>query len=227
LFSCEEFFVLVLVLEDDSTNNEKAIKVELSKVDGKPVASILPHRRRGRFGCGFAALCSLATIPCNRVLSGNKTQMRKRRLLSAREETALLREVEVVYEELANRPVERSCVARTHCCRFKLTGEIPYVTRGEAMLVARSWRATGRKIVEESPHPDGRCPFLDPGDQRCRIYSVRPFACRTHFCAAAGGPYRRSEVLDLIRRLEDIDQRLGGTGGPRPLVPAVSDALGK
>lgn len=39
--------MLVLVLENDSTNNEKAIKVELSKVDGKPVASILPHRGRG------------------------------------------------------------------------------------------------------------------------------------------------------------------------------------
>jgi uncharacterized protein len=153
--------------------------------------------------------------------------MRKRRLPSAQEDTALLREVEMVYEELANRPVERSCVARTHCCRFKLTGEVPYVTRGEALLAARSWRATGRKSIEESSHSDGRCPFLDPGDQRCRIYSARPFACRTHFCAAAGGPYRRSEVLDLIRRLEAIDQQLGGRGGPRPLVAAVADALGK
>ena len=116
--------------------------------------------------------------------------MRKRRLPSAPEETALLREVEGVYEELVNRPIERSCIARAHCCRFKLTGEIPYVTRGEALLAARSWRATGRKSVEESSHSDGRCPFLDPGDQRCRIYSARPFACRTHFCAAAGGPYR-------------------------------------
>jgi Fe-S-cluster containining protein len=81
--------------------------------------------------------------------------------------------------------------------------------------------------VEESSHSDGRCPFLDPGDQSCRIYSARPFACRTHFCAAAGGPYRRSEVLDLIRRLEAIDQQLGGREGPRPLVAAVTDALGK
>jgi uncharacterized protein len=153
--------------------------------------------------------------------------MKKRRLLPAPEETALLREIEVIYEELANRPIERSCVARTHCCRFKLTGEIPYVTRGEALLAARSWRATGRKIVEESSHSDGRCPFLDPGNQRCRIYSARPFACRTHFCAAAGGPYRRNEVLDLIRRLEAIDQQLGSRSGPRPLVAAVSDALEK
>ena len=60
--------------------------------------------------------------------------MRKRQLLSVQEETALLREVETVYEELANRPIERFCLARTNCCRFKLTGEIPYVTRGEAVI---------------------------------------------------------------------------------------------
>jgi hypothetical protein len=151
--------------------------------------------------------------------------MIRRHSLSAADETALLREVEKVYEELTNRPIERCCVARTNCCRFKLTGEIPYVTRGEALLAARAWRATGRKNVEESSDPDGRCPFLSPGDERCRIYSARPFACRTHFCAAAGGPYPRRAVLDLIRRLEDIDRRLGGTCDPRPLVPAVSEAL--
>ena len=181
----------------------------------------------GRFGDPKKREMQIATEDRKNHSAGNKKLMRKSRLLSAQEETALLREVEGVYEELVNRPIDRSCIARTHCCRFKLTGEIPYVTRGEALLAARSWRATGRKIVEESSYSDGRCPFLDPGDQRCRIYSVRPFACRTHFCAAAGGPYRRSEVLDLIRRLEDIDRRLGGTGGPRPLVTAVSDALGK
>ena len=40
-----------------------------------------------------------------------------------------------------------------------------------------------------------------------------------HFCAAAGGPYARREVLDLIRRLEEIDARLCGDG-PRAL-PAI------
>jgi uncharacterized protein len=158
-------------------------------------------------------------------MSRDKKLVRQHPLLSAHEETALLREVEAVYQELTNRPIERSCVARTACCRFKLTGEIPYVTQGEALLAARAWRATGRKNPEPSSDPDGRCPFLNPSDQRCRIYRARPFACRTHFCAAAGGPYPRREVLDLIRRLEDIDRRLGGNSDPRPLVPAVSEAL--
>jgi uncharacterized protein len=153
--------------------------------------------------------------------------MKLRGSQSVANETALLQEVEAVYQELVNRPIERSCVARTTCCRFKLTGEIPYVTRGEALLAARAWRASGRKNIEQSSDPDGRCPFLDPSNQGCRIYSARPFACRTHFCAAAGGPYPRREVLDLIRRLEDIESQLGRPSGPRPLVTAVSEALQK
>ena len=59
---------------------------------------------------------------------------------------------------------------------------------------------------------------------RCLIYADRPFGCRTHFCDAAGGPYARKEVLDLIRRLEDLNVRLNGDG-PRKLFAAVADAL--
>jgi uncharacterized protein len=136
----------------------------------------------------------------------------------------LVKEVEAIYQELADRPIERSCITRTDCCRFKLTGKVPYVTRGEALVAARAWRAAGHKALDKSTESDGRCPFLDPKNYRCRIYSARPFACRTHFCAAAGGPYRRRDVLDLIRRLEDIDRRLTGTG-PHTLVSAVSAAL--
>lgn len=53
------------------------------------------------------------------------------------------------------------------------------------------------------------------------IYESRPFGCRTHFCAAAGGPYARRDVIDLIRRLEEIDQKLGGDG-PRALCGAIA-----
>jgi len=58
----------------------------------------------------------------------------------------------------------------------------------------------------------------------CLIYEDRPFGCRTHFCAAAGGPIVRREVLDLIRRLEDVDLALDGDG-PHPLDNAVGYAL--
>ena len=52
----------------------------------------------------------------------------------------------------------------------------------------------------------------------------RPFGCRTHFCAVAGCPYPRNHVLDLIRRLEEIDQNLGGDG-PHPLGKALQTGL--
>ena len=56
------------------------------------------------------------------------------------------------------------------------------------------------------------------------IYADRPFGCRTHFCDAAGGPHPRKQILDLIRRLEEVDRRLGGDG-PRMIEAAVADAL--
>jgi Fe-S-cluster containining protein len=54
--------------------------------------------------------------------------------------------------------------------------------------------------------------MLDPTTGDCLIYDSRPFGCRTHFCAAAGGPYARKEVIDLVRRLEQVDVDLGGDG---------------
>ncbi|HEY6070976.1 MAG TPA: YkgJ family cysteine cluster protein [Chthoniobacterales bacterium] len=133
-----------------------------------------------------------------------------------------MREVRQVYAELAKRPIERNCVRRTECCQFKLTGRAPYLTKGEAVVAAKAFRATGRKLLAESA--DGLCPMLQPETGNCLIYEARPFGCRTHFCAAAGGPIARRDVLDLIRRLEDVDLALNGNG-PRPLQSAVADAL--
>ena len=132
-----------------------------------------------------------------------------------------LEEVRSVYRELENRPVERACIRRTECCQFKLTGRTPMLTRGEAMLAAKALKASGRKTLPE--RADGACPMLRENGA-CVIYADRPFGCRTHFCAAAGGPYARGEVLDLIRRLEAMDVRLGGEG-PRALEAAVDDEL--
>ena len=132
-----------------------------------------------------------------------------------------LEEVRAVYRDLENRPVERACIRRTECCQFKLTGRTPQLTRGEAILAAKGLRASGRKTLPE--RNDGACPMLRENGA-CLIYEARPFGCRTHFCAAAGGPYARGEVLDLIRRLEAIDGRLEGDG-PRALPAAVAEAL--
>jgi len=130
---------------------------------------------------------------------------------------AALAEVRAVYAEVDRRPVERDCIRRTECCQFKLTGRTPYLTRGEALVAAKAFRATGRTRLPV--REDGACPMLDAKGQ-CLIYAARPFGCRTHFCAAAGGPYARREVVDLIHRLEDVDAKLGGNGA-HPLPQAM------
>jgi len=135
---------------------------------------------------------------------------------------AALAEVRAVYAALAERPVERQCVGRAECCHFKLTGLTPYLTKGEALLAAKALRATGRTRLPDDVA--GACPLLHPDTAKCLIYESRPFGCRTHFCAPAGGPYSRREVLDLIRRLEEVDADLDGDG-PRTLPAAVSAAL--
>jgi Fe-S-cluster containining protein len=131
-------------------------------------------------------------------------------------------EVRRIYVELAARPVERQCLRRTECCQFKLTGQTPYLTKGEALVAARALRAAGRKQLPVAIN--GACPMLETVSGRCLIYADRPFGCRTHFCAAAGGAMARPEVLDLIHRLETIDAQLGGDG-PRKLPGAVAAAL--
>jgi len=132
-----------------------------------------------------------------------------------------LEEVRDVYRDLESRSVERDCRCRTDCCRFRLTGLTPYLTRGEALVAALALRASGSTGV--IARDDGACPVLD-GEGRCRIYAARPLGCRTHFCDAAGGPYPRRHVLDLIRRLEAVDQQLGGNG-PEALPGALQRAM--
>ncbi len=130
--------------------------------------------------------------------------------------------VKTIYRELAERPIERNCLRRTDCCRFRLTGRTPFLTKGEALVAAKAVRALGKKRLPESI--DGACPLLNHATGQCQIYEGRPFGCRTHFCAAAGGPYARQEVVDLIHRLEDIDRALGGDGA-MALPVAVERAL--
>lgn len=148
--------------------------------------------------------------------------MKKSRRRDPDDTKEALAAVREVYADLARRPVERNCTMLTECCRFKITGLTPHLTKGEALVAARAFKATGRK--ELPVRTDGACPLLHPETSRCLIYDGRPFGCRTHFCRAAGGPYSRAEVLDLIRRLEKIDADLGGDG-PHPIQAAVREAL--
>jgi len=127
--------------------------------------------------------------------------------------------VRQVYADLDARPIERNCIRRTECCQFRFTGNTPWLTGAEALLAIKAFRATGRTRLPEPP--DGSCPMLEPGSGRCLIYADRPFACRTHFCTAAGGPYARREVLDLIRRLEVISATLGNHS-PKPIGSALA-----
>jgi Fe-S-cluster containining protein len=135
---------------------------------------------------------------------------------------AAIREVLEIYAEWQRRPIQRNCTGVADCCRFRLVGHTPYLTKGEALVAARAWKAAGRKEV--AAPADGSCPFLHPETGKCRIYDGRPFGCRTHFCAAAGGPAARNEVRDLIQRLEEIDRRLGGKGAVN-LPAAVKEAM--
>lgn len=130
--------------------------------------------------------------------------------------------VRAIYAELEANPPERNCTLLTECCRFQLTGETPVLTKGEALTAAKAVRAAGRKELPK--RDDGACPLLHPVTSKCMIYAGRPFGCRTHFCEAAGGPYTRKEVTGHIRRLEEIDERLGGDGG-RDITVAIRDAL--
>ena len=66
---------------------------------------------------------------------------------------AALAAVRAVYDDLDRRPVERACTRLTECCQFRRTGRMPSVTRGEALLALRAFRATGRKDVP--PEVDG------------------------------------------------------------------------
>ena len=135
----------------------------------------------------------------------------------------VLTKVAAIYRELSEIPIQRACINRTECCQFHLTGKAPLLTAGEGIFLAQGVRAAGWKQLPV--RDDGVCPLLS-SQGKCRAYAARPFGCRTHFCQSAGGPYARKEVLPLIRRLEELDAQLGGSG-PQSLDHSVGEALGK
>ena len=98
------------------------------------------------------------------------------------------------------------------------------MTLGEAYVALQSWKSSGRKAVALDLSSGPICPFLNGETGLCRIYDGRPFACRTHFCGPAGGPYPRKQVADLISTLEGIDKELGGEGVGTSLPVAIRQA---
>ncbi|MEY2555124.1 MAG: uncharacterized protein QOF93_268, partial [Verrucomicrobiota bacterium] len=74
--------------------------------------------------------------------------MSSRNFLPQKLQTALA-EVRQIYLDLAQKPLQRNCLRKTECCHFKLTGRTPYLTKGEAVVAARAFRATGRKSLPE------------------------------------------------------------------------------
>src|SRR5258708_17738107 len=84
-------------------------------------------------------------------------------------------QVREIYRELAARPIERQCLQRTECCQFQLTGQVPFLTRAEALVAAAALRATGRTRLPEAT--DGACPLLHRPTRKCLIYADRPFGC--------------------------------------------------
>ena len=106
----------------------------------------------------------------------------------AAESVAAVREI---YAELSERPIQRGCLQRTECCQFRLTGRTPYLTRGEALLAATAWRATGRTRLPEPA--DGSCPMLAPGHGQmphlCQpaLWLPHPFLRRGGRAVPAGG----------------------------------------
>ena len=146
---------------------------------------------------------------CSRVVKFSKEQQR-----------GVVQETQAIYGELAGRKFERSCTGIAECCQFRVTGKTPHLTRGEAITTWAAVKASGRKTLPESVK--GACALLHPETLRCVAYAGRPFGCRTHFCGGAGGPLARNEVLELIRKLETLDAKLGGDGS-KPIENALRE----
>lgn len=71
-------------------------------------------------------------------------------------------------------------------------------------------------LANDEPHPPGRCAFLDPAGA-CRIYTHRPYVCRTQ-----GLPLRWIDGVDgEVRELRDICE-LNET--PEPIEALVAEA---
>lgn len=115
--------------------------------------------------------------------------------------------------------VDIRCEGSTDCCRFRVTGREPWLTRAEWELVVAEVRRQGRRLPALPEDDDGRCPFLNDAS-RCQVYSARPLGCRTYFCErAAPAPPRPATFREAARALAALSAPAGGRDddGTRPL----------
>jgi len=125
---------------------------------------------------------------------------------------------------------------QARCCQFALTGREPHPTPIELEEVRHAMRAAGIAAGQRRRLPvadQGACPLLSE-DGRCRIYSSRPFGCRTFFCDGAESPFGSREKLPrhainaIGRRIADLAARFAPRDPhPRPLVRALADLAGR
>jgi Fe-S-cluster containining protein len=133
-----------------------------------------------------------------------------------------------------------TCDDTAECCQFAITGREPYPTAielsevrhaiaaaGIAIAPAERARETGGRRKRSLPliEETGRCPLLGD-DMRCRIYSSRPFGCRTFFCDRARGPGKmpRVEIQRISRAIADLSSlHAPRDPHPRPLRNALEE----
>ncbi len=150
---------------------------------------------------------------------------RKPRRWDGQPQRQLLDQLMALYDEVEALYAEHSCPASTECCRFAVTGRQPYVTSIEALAVERAVARRGGAIAPKKralPLLRGRdediCPLLG-ADNRCAIYSARPFGCRTFWCERTSAPVAVKQPVrtQLVRRLQTIaakHQQDGDRGRP-------------
>jgi Fe-S-cluster containining protein len=146
---------------------------------------------------------------------------------------ALLGELRTLYARVDAHYAQWRCPSSTECCRFGITGKQPYVTSIELALVERAIAKRGGMpsakkralpLTDDARH-ERICPLLNR-DNKCSIYSDRPFGCRTFFCerATQGDGPTRAVLQAHVNELRSLAERhtLGGDA-PRPLMRALGE----
>ena len=132
-------------------------------------------------------------------------------------EDELLGELAGLYGEVDALHAGFSCPASSECCRFGLTGREPYVTSLELRAIERALARNGGGLPSArkralplhgaAVEDERTCPLLDRAG-RCSVYALRPFGCRTYYCARAErGADPRRELRPLLAQLRELAAR--------------------